>query len=48
MKETRELSFRDFYLSFPVLYPSFLGKAKGVKREKGRHTNVREIREMDK
>jgi hypothetical protein len=34
-KETRELRLRDFYLSFPLLYPSFLGKGEEGGREKG-------------
>jgi hypothetical protein len=33
---TRELKLRDFYLSFLLLYPSFLGKRKGGGRERGK------------
>lgn len=31
---TREFKLRDFYLSFPLLYPVFLGKREGVGRER--------------
>jgi hypothetical protein len=33
-EKTKELRLWDFYLSFPLLYPSFLGKGKGVEEEK--------------
>ena len=32
---TRELKIRDFYLSFPLLYPSFSGKGEVDRRERG-------------
>jgi hypothetical protein len=32
-EETREPRLRDFYLSFPLLYPSFLGKERKMERE---------------
>jgi hypothetical protein len=34
-EEARKLKLRDFYLSFPLLYPSFSGKREGGGREKG-------------
>jgi hypothetical protein len=32
---TRELKLRDFYLSFSLLYLSFLGKGEGDGKERG-------------
>jgi hypothetical protein len=34
VKGTRELKLSDFYRSFPLLYPSLLGKKDGVVGEK--------------
>jgi hypothetical protein len=46
--QTRELRLRDFYLSFPLLYSSFLGKGKEGRREKGKYSNIIDIRGIQK
>jgi hypothetical protein len=47
-EETRELRLRDFYLSFPLIYPSVLGKVKRSRREKARYSSIIEIKGVGK
>jgi hypothetical protein len=35
IKGIRELTLWDFYLSFSLFYPSFLGKKEGAEKERG-------------
>jgi hypothetical protein len=47
-EETKVVRLRDFYLSFLLLYPSFLSVGKGSVREKGEYSNIIEIKRIDK